>query len=207
MSNQDNRSASQKIKDLENAVMSLYQTCDNMARDLMTIKEAIKLLGNKADSIVKASSIGGPINDEVIGRIMVENNVEELRQKVKVMVAQGVLAPSVQVSAASFVVGQEQSDDGGVVNPRLQFMLQALQPELQTKFIGALVGDVLNLQEGKLKFKVSEIYDIQQQKAPEAVEAPSEAPAAAEASPAPTEAAVAPSEPTAQPDQSVTPQA
>jgi len=203
----DTRSASQKIGDLENAMMALYQTADNMARDLNTLKEAIKLLGNKIDSIVKATVAGEPLSDEVISRIMVENNIEELKNKLKIMVGQGILTPSEQVAEDSFLVGADINDAGEVVNPRLQFALYAIKPpELQQKFLGARVGDVLNLQEGKLKFKVAEVYQIQKPKPPEAAPAaPAEAaPAASDAAPA--EAAPAPVS-TPQPDQTVTPTA
>lgn len=168
--NKDTRSASQKIVDLESGVMALYQNMDNVIRDLGTIKDAIKLLGNKIDSIVKASVNGESLTDEVISRIMVENNVEELNQKVKLMVAQGSLKPSEQLSANSFVVGSEINDEGTVVNPRLQFALFALQQELRDKFVGGKVGDTLSLQEGKLKFKVLEAYEIQKQVPEEVVE-------------------------------------
>lgn len=167
----DTRSASQKIGDLENAVMSLYQTVDNMARDLGTIKEALKLLGNKADSIVKASASGEPMSNDLIAKIMIQNNCEELAEKVKNMIAQGILTSQDQVGEDSFLVGSEENETGETVNPRLQFGLYALQPELREKFVGAKVGDVLNLQEGKLKFKVLEVYQIQQPKAPEATAA------------------------------------
>lgn len=189
---QDNRSASQKIGDLENAMIALYQTADNIARDLNTAKEAIKLLGNKLDSIVKAQLAGEQPTDDVISRIMVENNIEELKNKLKVMVAQGILSPTEQVAEDSFLVGADQNDAGEVVNPRLQFALYAIRPpELQQKFLGAKVGDVLNLQEGKLKFKVAEIYQIQK---PKPVEAAPAAPAETEASADATAAPAAPAE-------------
>lgn len=204
----DTRSASQKITDLENALMSLYQTADNMARDLGTIKEAIKLLGNKMDSIVKAASAGEPVNDEVIARIMIENNVEELNQRVKAFIAQGILGASEQINQNSFVVGSENDDQGKVINPRLQFALFALdKPEVREKFIGGRVGDVLNLEEGKLKFRVQEIYQILKGRgSAEEAAAASSAPANSSAAPeaAPAEAAVE-SAPAPQPDQSVTP--
>lgn len=163
----DNRNASQKIQDLENAMMQLYQTVDAMARDLGTVKEAIKLLGNKVDSIVKASSKGEVISDDVISRIMIENNCEELKQKVTVMQAQGILVAQEQVGTDSFVVGAELNDKDETVNPRLQFALYVLSPELQEKIKGSKVGDVLTLQEGKLRFKVLESYQIQQPKTAE----------------------------------------
>ena len=205
----DTRSASQKIQDLENALIGLYQTADNIVRDLNIIKDALKLLGNKVDSVVKATLAGEQPTDEVIQRIMVENNIEELKNKLKVMVARGILAPGEQVAQDSFLVGQDIDDQGNVINPRLQFALYAINPpELQQKFIGAKVGDVLNLQEGKLKFKVTEVYQIQK---PKPAEAPADAAPAesapadqqAASSPAP-EAAPAPAE-ASQPDQTVAP--
>lgn len=158
----DKRTASQRIDDMERGLMALYQTADNMARDLMTIKEAIKLLGNKLDSVVKVSASGQPMNDETIAKIMVENNVEELRQKVQNLVDSGALVAAEAISANSFVVGREvDSESGAVQNPRLQFVVSALQPEIKDKFPGAKVGEKIALQEGKWSFEVLEVYDIQ----------------------------------------------
>ena len=179
----DNRSASQKITDLENAVMNAYQTLDNVIKDLGIIKDAIKLLGNKVDSIVKASVNGEAINDSVIARIMMENNCEELANKVNVMVAQGVLATQEQVGDNSFIVGAELNDAGETVNPRLQFAIFALRPELREKLKGSKSGDVIVLEEGKLRFKVLESYAIVQPK--EDAPAPlATAPASSDAAPA-----------------------
>lgn len=156
----DKRTASQRLDDMERGLMALYQTADNMARDMGTIKEAIKLLGNKLDSVVKASNNGEKLTDEVIARIMVENNVEELKGKVTNLVAQGVLVTAEEVTANSFVVGRELAEDGTVQNPRMQFVVSALNPEVKGKFPGAKVGQQLELQEGKWKFEVQEIYSI-----------------------------------------------
>ena len=59
----------------------MYQAGDNLASDTQTLKEAIKLLGNKIDAIVKATMAGEDLNDEVLSRIMVENNVTELKSE------------------------------------------------------------------------------------------------------------------------------
>lgn len=161
----DNRSATQRLTDAENAIMSLFNVLDKMTRDLMTLREAIKLIHNKVDSIVKASVGGEPINDAVLERLMIENNVAELKQKVDSMVQQGVIASEEQVSDNSFVVGSEYNDEGTLINPRLQFILKSLTEELQLKLLGTKPGDLLDLQEGKLKFKVLESYKIQEHKA------------------------------------------
>lgn len=202
MSNQqqaDKRTASQRLDDMERGLMSLYQTADSMARDLMTIKEAIKLLGNKVDSIVKASSRGEPLTDEVLAKIMVENNVEELKEKVTNLVNQNILVAAEEIGPNSFIVGRELSDEGTVVNPRMQFVVSALHEDVRSKFPGSKVGQVLDLQEGKWKFEVLEVYNIHTPEAPQEaqplaqadVEAPQEAQpeaqAAEQSAPAPTE--------------------
>lgn len=180
MSNQqqDKRTASQRIDDMERGLMALYQTADNMARDMMTIKEAIKLLGNKLDSVVKASRNGEVMSDEVIARIMVENNIEELKEKVTNLVNQGVLQAAEEAGPNSFIVGRELGDDGKVANPRMQFVVSALNPEVRDKFPGSKPGQTLELQEGKWKFEILEVYNIV---TPQAPEAPQAAPAQEEA--------------------------
>lgn len=165
---QDKRTASQRIDDMERGLMALYQTADGMARDLMTIKEAIKLLGNKLDSVVKATQQGLTLNDENIAKIMVDNNVEELKEKVTNLVTQGILKAAEEVTPNSFVVGREIDADGTVHNPRMQFMVAALQEDVRGKFPGSKVGQTLELQEGKWKFEVQEVYSIETPAAPEA---------------------------------------
>lgn len=173
------RNASQRLDDLERGLMAIYHTADNMARDLMTIKEAIKLLGNKLDAVVKASARGENLNDDVIAKIMVENNVEELKQKVLGLIQNGVLAAAEEVTANSFVVGKEIAEDGSVANPRMQFVVSALEEGVRAKFPGAKVGQTLDLQEGKWKFLVEEIYSIQSPQAPTVEQAAQQASAEA----------------------------
>ena len=158
---ENKRSASERIENLENGLVSLYQTADNMARDLNMVKDALKLLGNKLDSVVKAASNGEVITDEVVSRYMIENNVAA-------MVDQGILVDQAQAEDNSFVVGKEVDDAGKVVNPRIQFVLNRLDKALQDKIKGSKKDDVLTLQEGKLKFQILELYSIQNPKPAEA---------------------------------------
>lgn len=169
---EQNRSASQRIADLENAVMNLFNLNDNLIKDLNTCKGALKLLNNKVSSIVKASTDGEDITDEVLDRLMIESNCEELAQRVANMVTQGVVAKEDVVSENSFVVGSELDNDDKVVNPRLQFALKALSPELQAKLLGSKSGDTLVLEKGKLKFKVLESYKIATEPAQTSSETP-----------------------------------
>lgn len=176
----DKRTASERISDLEKTVLSSYQTMDMMARDLMLLKDAIKLLGNKLDAVVKGITRGETLSDDSISKIMVENNVEELSNKVKDLISKGILSSEESITDSSFIVGREvSSEDGSVSNPRLQFALSALGPELKEKFKGAKAGDILDLQEGKNKFEILETYGIHSP-SPEAESEAPEAESAAE---------------------------
>lgn len=176
--NTDKRTAVQKIDDLERAMMSLYQATDTLAKEIGTIKEAIKLLGNKTDSIVKVTQRGEALSDESISKAMIENNVEELKQKVQNLIDQGLLQSEQTISENSFVVGREIDSSGLVTNPRMQFVLSTLKEEIRSKFIGKAVGEILNLEEGKWSFEILESYSIVSQ---EAQSLPEEAPVSTEA--------------------------
>ena len=206
---QQKRTAVQRIDDLERGLMGMYQAADNMGRDLMTVKEAIKLLGNKIDAIVKATQRGEDLTDEVIGNIMVQNNVADLKARVDQLVASGTLVATLEpVDEKNFVVGQEVDDTGKVLNPRLQFVLGALNEDLRNKIKGAKVGDSVVFQEGKLKFDLQEAYAVVTPAPAVEAEAATEAVADTQAvASAPAEAAVEQSstdanEATAQPSQS-----
>lgn len=181
---QAKRTAVQRIDDLERGLMGMFQAGDNLARDTMTLKEAIKLLGNKVDAIVKATMAGEDLNDQVLSRIMVENNVTELKNKVSQLIASGTLAPSENpVDEKTFIVGREVDQDGTVLNPRLQFVLNSLKEELREKIKGKKVGESVQFQEGKLNFEIQETYEIVVPKAPEAEAQAQEAAPASEAQP------------------------
>lgn len=179
MADTDKRTASQKIEDLERAVMSGFQVSNNMARDIMIIKDALKLLGNKVDSIMEASQKGLALNDENISKLMLERNITELKGKVENLVTQGILKATDAVGDNTFLVGSENEKGGKVIHPRVQFTYGSLEKELQEKLKGAKVGDLVTFQEDKLRFSVQEIYAIVPPKAPEApVASPSATPAA-----------------------------
>jgi len=183
MADADKRTASQKIEDLERAVMSGFQVSNNMARDIMIIKDALKLLGNKVDSIMEASQKGLALNDENISKLMLDRNIKELEGKVKNLVDQGILQATEAVGDNTFLVGSENEKGGKVIHPRVQFTFGSLEKELQEKLKGAKAGDIVTFQEDKLRFVVKEVYAIVPPKAPEA--------------PAPVAKAVAPAAPEA----------
>lgn len=152
--------ATQRIGNLENAMMSIYNALDQMARDMGLVKDAIKLLGNKLETVAKLLENGESVNDTSIAAGMTARNVLELKEKISNLEKQGVLVSTDQVSENSFVAGQELNEAGQTVNPRLQFAASALVPEVKAKMIGAKVGDIIPTN-NNLSFQVQEIYEIQ----------------------------------------------
>lgn len=201
----DKRTASQRIDDLERAVMSIFNVSNNMARDNTLIKNAIKLLDSKVDAIVQAASTGKEITNEVLTGIMKEKELEELKGKVANLVTQGFLVTADEIAEGAFVVGAETEPDaadgtpGRVVHARLQFTLASLDKEIQDKLLGAKAGSTISFKDDALVFKVQEVYKIVNPTppapAPEA--APAETPApqsstdAAPAAPAATDSQAA----------------
>ena len=95
-SNPDNNrpkkpSATERLTYLENAAQSLFQLSNDIIKDLMDVKKTLQLLNNKVDALAKASIAGEEPNDEVLNRIMIENNVADLTKKVSNLVEQGML--------------------------------------------------------------------------------------------------------------------
>jgi len=154
------KTASQRIDDLENAMGQFYQSFQTLARDVMVMRDAIKLLGNKVDAIVKIQAAGGALSDDTIAGQMVQNNIDDLKSRVDNLIGQGVLVQSETASVKSFIVGQEVDEAGVAVMPRTQFALAALPEPVQQKIIGSKAGDVILLEEGKLKLAVTEVYEI-----------------------------------------------
>lgn len=182
------RTAAQRLEDLERGIMEAYRVLDNVVRDLMTIKDAIKLLGNKTDAIAKASLRGQPLSDENLTNIMVETNVAELKAKADDLVNRGFLKASEEVDEKSFVVGREIDNEGKVANPRLQFAYTAVPAATQEKLKGTKSGDIVAFSERQWKFEVLEVYTIQNpeeaREAAPADQAPAaETPAAEQAAP------------------------
>ena len=153
------RNASERLADLENASLQLFHLNNTIAKDILVIKEALKLLDNKVNAITKASNGGEELTDEVLTRIMVENDMAVLAQRVSDMVSEGMLVAEENVSENSFIVGRELDATDKVIHQRLQFALKMVKPEHQAKVLGAKVGDTVDIEEN-VKFLVLESYSI-----------------------------------------------
>src|ERR1022692_1507738 len=134
--NQAQKTASQRIEDLERGLMSMYQAFNGVAQDLNIAKEALKLLSNKVSSLLTVAQRGQPLTEENVTNVMIENNVEDLKGKIAGLISAGQLVPQDTIASDSFVVGRQLDDKGAIVNPRIQFPLGALAPAVQEKLVG-----------------------------------------------------------------------
>ncbi len=164
MSEENKKTATERLELLENTVNSIIQAIQplaNMAQDLMGLREATKLLNNKLDSVVKALNAGTALTDENIGQLMTANNAKDLQDKVTKMVSDGVLTATDTIGKDSFVVISESDASGMVVNPRMQFLLSALQnEEVRGKLEGAKVGTSISVGDKGGNINVLEAYNI-----------------------------------------------
>lgn len=171
MSENKQRTATQRIEDLETSLVGLYSVTNNMARDLVMLKEALGLLGKKSDAIVKAVNIGGEITDQRLSELMIESNVEEMKKTVEAALAEGKLSVSESAGESAYLVVRQVDAEGKVINRRLQFGLAAVPEQIKEKFKDAKAGDVLDLGDS-IKTEVLEVYTINPPSNPDAPSAP-----------------------------------
>jgi hypothetical protein len=156
-----NLTAAQRIEAIENMIVGLDTAVRQLANSLTTISQALKMLGSKVDAIVTASGSGSPITDEVLSRIMTENNALELKARLNELIQQGRLSSAEELTEQGFFVGREiDSETGEVVNPRIQMAVASLAKDVRDMLIGKKVGDVISFGEGKLSLELEEVYVI-----------------------------------------------
>ncbi len=213
---EDNRTASQRIQDLEQVVTMLYQSTaqiknavENLLRtqsEMGLVKDALKLLNKKTEAIIQSAAPETGITVAAVSNLVISMNVEDLKAQVAGYIVSGHLAPTEEVAANTYLVCEEYNADGTVANPRIQFRLDSQDEATGEALKGKKVGDTISFGEGKFAAKILELYTLLEPKAPEsASEAPAadttpEAPQAAapETLPLPAETPVAtfvPSEP------------
>lgn len=191
MSEENKKTATERLEIAENTINNIIQAIQplaNMSQDLMSLREAVKLLNNKLDSVVRAINTGTQLTDENLGQFMTENNAKELQERVTKMVTDGLLVASDTVGKDSFVVINEQDETGKIINPRMQFLLSALQnEEIRGKLEGAKTGTNISVGDKGGSLNVLETYNIQAPQAPAEETATDTAAATETAAPATTD--------------------
>jgi len=167
-SKETKKTAGQRINNLEQTLVGTLKALGALDNEQQVIKEAIGLLGNKIDAVVKLLNASKELSNDNIASVMVDNKAAKLAENTNNLVKNGVLVQTDSVDNNSFVVGREVMDDGVVINPRIQFTVESSQDNLKTKLLGAKVLDKILVQEGKAQLEILEIYSINEPKAPQA---------------------------------------
>ena len=159
---QQKLTASQRIEALENMNMSSNENIRILAGEIDNLRQTIGALARRLNATIKVGE-SGSINNESVNDLLVQENTLELKGKVDFLIEQGVLETSKkgQVGEKSFVVGRELDEDRNVINPRIQFALASLIPEVKSLLMDKKVGDVIKNEAGDgLLMEVVEIFDI-----------------------------------------------
>jgi len=164
--------ASEKLESLEKMVVSMSEQLNNtskrsgemeliiysLSRENEIIKDALQLLHDKLDAVIAIS--GGELTSDNIEASIVSKKVQSLKDGIDKGLEAGNIKPADVVSDQSLIVSRETDKDGEVQNPRLQFMVGRLSPQLASKFVGKLVGDLVKGEEDKLDIEIMEIYNF-----------------------------------------------
>lgn len=151
--------AAQRIEQLEQMMAMVEVAIKQLANSQTSLAQSIKILNDKIDAMVTASSSGQQITHELLSDIMMENNVLELKAKLQEALDSGQLVPAETLDKDGFFVGREiDSKTGNVVNKRVQMLVSSLVPDVREKLIGKKVGDVIKFGEDKLDLEIEEVY-------------------------------------------------
>jgi hypothetical protein len=193
--NTDNRTATQRIEDLEKVVASIYQATSKLiaatedllkkSDDLVLVKEALKILNRKTEAIVLAATPESGITDSSVSGFLIQLNTSDLKAQTAAYVTNGQIAVTDTVAENSFLACEEVNKDGAVINPRIQFRMDSQPKETQDALTGKKVGDSVSFGDNKFGVNILEIYSLLNppgSAAPAAETAPETAPASTEAS-------------------------
>ena len=152
--------ASERLDAIELGFKMLDSGLADLFQNAEVIRQAIKLLDNKVNSMVNAVNNGEPLTEEVLERIMKDNFATELKQKVEDLKTKGELSDAEYIEADSFVVLKQIASEGGaVIDPRFQAPVSRLSEEVKSLLMGKKVGDLVSLTEAEQAL-VLEIYKI-----------------------------------------------
>lgn len=131
-----------------------------LSRENEILKDALQLLNEKQLAMIALLNEGKTLSDENINDKVTLLKEAALKEKLDNEVKAGNIEATDVVSDNSVLVGRELTKDGVVENPRIQFLVGRLVEELQSKFLGKKVGDLIEGEEGKLDIEITEIYNF-----------------------------------------------
>ncbi len=155
------QTAAQKLTALENAFMTQNNQIEILADEIDRLRSQLVAVNKRLNASIKAAEDGG-ISGEAVNKIILGENMKELEAKVDFLKEQGVLVKNdeAEISDKQFVVGRELDNEGNVTNPRVQFSVGSVDPELKKQLYGKKLGAVVAYSETEDSLEVTEVYDI-----------------------------------------------
>lgn len=132
----------------------------NISRENEILRNAIQLIHEKLNAVINLQNSNQSLSDENINNEIVKMKENSLKQKVDEMLEKGNIELAETVGEDSFIVSRELDKNGKVENPRLQFLVAALNEDLKAKFLGKKAGDLVVASEDKLDIEIMEIYNL-----------------------------------------------
>jgi len=164
-------SAGERLSALERTIVPAVQRVGelemlmfNLSRENEILKDALQLLNDKQLAVISLANEGSPLTDHNINEKIVKLKELDLKQRMESLVENGHIEASEEITENSFVVSRELNKDGTVNNPRIQFMTARLVEEIQSKFVGKKVGDlIVGEEENSLDMEIMEVYSFIEQ--------------------------------------------
>ena len=168
--------AAQRIEALENQLIGAGQNFQVLAGEIDNLRQTMAALARRLNASIKAGE-QGEISNDAVNQLLVEENTAELKGKVDFLIEQGVLeeAKDDSIHEKSFVVGRELDEEKNVINPRIQFAIASIAPEVKELLLGKKVGEVVQNKDDGINLEVLELLDIAEKVEKKLEEAPEEA--------------------------------
>ena len=158
---QPKRNAAETIKALENAFMSQNQQIQILADEIDRMRQLITALNKRLNASIQAAE-GGNLTGDSVNKIILNENVKELEDKVAFLIDRGVLKKNDEspITDKTFLVGRTIDTEGNVVDPRIQFSVGSIDKVIQDKLANKKVGEIVSYEDGEPSLEITELYDI-----------------------------------------------
>jgi bisphosphoglycerate-dependent phosphoglycerate mutase len=152
--------AAQRIEMMETTTSTLKRMIEVIAEEMDKIQQAQIALAKRLEATLKVAGEDGGLNEDRVNEFVVNQQVKEYKEKVDLLISQGVMMATEKIGDNSFVVGKELTKEGEVVSPRTQASTRSLPEEVAKALFGKKVGDLVSFGDEKLAFQIDEVYDI-----------------------------------------------
>lgn len=151
--------ATQRIENLENAAETLINSAQHMLQENAQLKQRILDLEMKMLSVINNLEL----NDK-IAKDLVDFKVDELKERVSILLERGEIEKDESVGPTSLVVSKESDKDGNVTTERVQFLMEQITDgDLKVLLIGKTVGEKIEYKDSLVE--ILEIYKKAEQTA------------------------------------------